>query len=516
MRIKFDEQKVLVCDGAMGTMIFESGVNIMGCPELLNETHPQVIIDIHKAYVKNGANLVETNTFGGSTLKLREYGLADRSYDLCKIGAEMARDAVGDEALVAGSVGSTGTLLEPMGKITFEEVYESFKIQMQGLADGGVDLYLLETMMEITELKAAYLAARDVAPHIPIICQMTYTESGTTVMGTTPEIAATVMEYMGADYIGVNCSTGPEGLLNVVRRMGAVSNVPLTVQPNAGLPEMEDGHVVYRETPETMASFVKEFVAAGAKIVGGCCGSTPVHIKAIADAAAECSYLVPMDEKPVALCSRRARMVLGEKQLKAAVLMDNEESKAVCLTGDGRGLNGILRKQVKKGANCLYLGLTEDLLSDELVKQMILGLNGPLSLPLVISAASGKYLEGMLRLASGNVLIADVAPEQFETVLPLAKRYGAGLVLRPKNEKELIFCETLIGKAIEQNISKGLVLLDASLLVAETKDSSWLERVLTISQHAMISLDSLGEDLSSAGKATLVLADFRDEQYQGL
>ena len=209
-------------------------------------------------------------------------------------------------------------------------------------------------------------------------------------------------------------------------------------------------------------------------------------------------------------------MVLGEKQLKAAVLTDNKESKAVCLTGDGRGLTGILRKQVKKGANCLYLGLTEDLLSDELVKQMILGLNGPLSLPLVISAASGKYLEGMLRLASGNVLIADVAPEQFGTVLPLAKRYGAGMVLRPKNEKELLSCEVLIEKAVEQNISKGLVLLDASRLVAESKDSSWLERVLTISQHAMIRLDSLGEDLSSAGKAALVLADFRDELYQGL
>ncbi len=516
MRIEFDEQKVLVCDGAMGTMIFKSGVKIMGCPELLNETHPQVISDIHTAYVKSGANLVETNTFGGSTLKLREYGLADRAYDLCKIGAEIARDAVGNQALVAGSVGSTGTLIEPMGKITFEEVYESFKIQMQGLADGGVDLYLLETMMEITELKAAYLAARDVAPHIPVICQMTYTESGTTVMGTTPEIAATVMEGMGADFIGVNCSTGPEGLLDVVRRMGVVTNVPLTVQPNAGLPEMEDGHVVYRETPETMAFFVKEFVAAGAKIVGGCCGSTPVHIKAIADAAAECNYTVPKDEKPVSLCSRRVRTVLGETQLKAAVLMANEESEAVCLTGDGRGLTGILRKQVKKGANCLYLGLTEELLSDELVKQLMLGLNGPLSLPLVISAAAGKHLEGILRLASGNALIADVALDQFDAVLPLAKRYGAGLVLRPRNEEELISCEALKEKAVEQNIARGLFLIDASLLVAETKDSSWLARALAISQHAMIRLDSLGEDLSSAGQAALVLADFRDERYQGL
>ena len=466
MRIDFDKEKVLVCDGAMGTMIYQSGVELNGCPEELNVTHPEVIQNIHKAYVESGSNLVETNTFGGSPLKLGEYGLAERAYELCRKGAQIAREAVGENALVAGSVGSTGKLPPPMGDTGFDELFEAFKVQMQGLKDGGVDLFLIETMMEITELKAAYLAARSVAPDLPVICQMTFTQNGTTVMGTTPEIAACVMEGMGADYIGVNCSTGPEGLLEVVRRMGAVTNVPLTVQPNAGLPEMEDGQVVYRETPETMASFVAAFVEAGAKIVGGCCGTTPLHIKAIAEAAAFCRYQEPVEEKPASLCSRRVRVELGRTQLRAAGLFDDQETRALLGSQDVRGLIKILRKQVKNGANGLYIALSEEHLSEELVDRFMESLNGPLSLPLVVSADTGKYLERFLMLMSGSALIADVRPEQFDGALALAKRYGAGLVLRPIDQKQREVCENLVSKALSQGLAKGLVMLDLTELAA--------------------------------------------------
>lgn len=516
MRIEFNKQKVLVCDGAMGTMIYESGVELVSCPELLNESNPEVIRNIHKAYIDNGANIVETNTFGGSPLKLGEYGLANRAYDLCKIGAEIAKDAAGEQALVAGSVGSTGKLIAPMGEYSFEEVREAFQVQMQGLADGGVDLYLIETMMEITELKAAYLAARDVAPHIPVICQMTYTDCGATVMGTTPEIAASVMEGMGADYIGVNCSTGPAGLLPVVKRMHKVTNVPLTVQPNAGLPEMENDQAVYRETPETMALFVSEFVKAGAKIVGGCCGTTPEHIKAIAAASAECVYVDSNEEKPVSLCSRRVRKVLGEEQIKAASLEAGEEVLGLCQAGDSKRLTKIFRKQIKSGANCLYIALPESYLCEELATQLMLGLNGPLNLPLVLSTASGEYLEKFLMLASGNALIGDVHIENFDAMLALAKRYGAGLALRPRNEKEFSFCEEQIEKAVSEKIARGLLLIDISDLVAKEGDTTWFAKAKAKSRYIMLHLDSLSEDISNISDAELVIADFREERFQGI
>ncbi len=515
MRIEFDKQKILVCDGAMGTMIYESGVEIKSCPELLNETNPEVIRNIHTAYIESGANIIETNTFGGSPLKLGEYDLSDRAYDLCKLGAQIAREAAGSQALVAGSVGSTGKLIAPMGEYSFDEVLKAFQVQMQGLADGGVDLYLLETMMEITELKAAYLAARDVAPDIPVICQMTYTDCGATVMGTTPEIAASVMEGMGADYIGVNCSTGPAGLLAVVKRMGAVTNVPLTVQPNAGLPEMENDHVVYRETPETMALFVPEFVKAGAKIVGGCCGTTPKHIKAIAMASAECVYAEPVGEKPVALCSRRVRKVLGEEQIRAASLEAGEETKSLCQAEDSRRLTKILRKQIKSGANCLYIALPESYLSEELATQLMLGLNGPLNLPLVLSRVCGKHLERLLMLASGNALIGDVRMEDFDAMLTLAKRYGAGLGLRPRNEEELSSCEALIERAVSEGLARGLLLIDIGDLLEIDGSSAWAAKARNLSRYIMLHLDSMPEDLA-ASEIELVIADFRKERFQGL
>jgi len=346
MQIK-DNQRIIVCDGAMGTMIQNSGLDTKVCPELWNERAPEVIEGIHRAYMESGADMVETNTFGGSPIKLNDYGLADQAYDLCKKAAENARRAVSGKALVAGSVGPTGALLKPLGTTDFEEVVEAYKIQVRGLIDGGVDLILIETMMEITEVKAAVLATKSVDPAIPVITQMTFTASGTTMMGTTPEIAAIVMESFGADYVGVNCSTGPEELLPVVKRMAAATHLPLSVQPNAGLPEMEDDLVVYRQTPEHMASFVKDFVEAGACLVGGCCGTTPEHIGAISKAALGLSRKERPEAKRMAICSRNKLVMPGEERIGIAKLCWNEETKALFSKGDVKPLLQHIRKQMK-------------------------------------------------------------------------------------------------------------------------------------------------------------------------
>ncbi len=511
MRITFDEQHVLVCDGAMGTMIQNSGLDRSVCPELWNELRPDVIEHIHKAYVESGAEILETNTFGGSPLKLKEYGLEEKAYDLCKQGAEIARRAAKDKALVAGSVGPTGALFKPMGTTTFEQAYQSYLIQMQGLVDGGVDMILIETMMEITELKAALLAAKQVAPDMVVVCQMTFTENGTTIMGTTPEIAATVLTGLGAHYVGVNCSTGPEGLLDVVRKMGQTTELPLSVQPNAGLPEMEGEETVYRESPEHMASFVARFVESGAKIVGGCCGSTPAHIAAIAREAKNCKYSPRKMDETLLLCSRNRLVRLEGESIKVARLLQDEETKLALEEKRVNDLHKILRKQLKAGAQCISVELSEEGLDEEFLEALMLGFSGPLSVPLLFSAKLGSKLEYLLRLATGNSLIIDVQPQNLDTLMPLAKHYGAGLVVNLGEKDILTTWDSVTETAKQEGFRLSHLLADLSVLLQEQADTS----VLTAWQGSILMRLDAADDIAKERFLTLprqpdlLLADYR-------
>lgn len=512
-------QKIIVCDGAMGTMIQNSGLDPKVCPEVWNEKAPEVIENIHRAYVESGAGMVETNTFGGSPIKLGDFGLADRSYDLCKKAAEIARRAVSGKALVAGSVGPTGGLLKPLGTMDFEEVVEAYKIQIKGLIDGGADLILIETMMEITEVKAAVLAARSVDPRIPLVTQMTFTASGTTMMGTTPEIAAVVMESFGADYVGVNCSTGPEELLPVVRRMAGATHLPLSVQPNAGLPELEDDQVLYRQTPEHMASFIKDFVDAGACLVGGCCGTTPAHIAAIAKAASGLSRKERPEAKRMAVCSRNKLVMPGEERLGVAKLFLNEATKAIFAKGDAKSVLQHLRKQMKASdkVSALCLALDEGWLDAEMTEALMLGLRGPLSLPLLASAKTGVWLEKILRLSSGNVMITDVDQNNLASVLPLARQYGASLALQLQGKEEDAEIDGLLDACREAGIPAKRISLDLGRALNKNH-IDWLRKQtgkdfpLLVQQEADVEQDfSL---LSELPEKIWIAADFTDEKVR--
>ena len=460
--------------------------------------------------------MVETNTFGGSPIKLNDYGLADQAYDLCKRAAENARRAVLDKALVAGSVGPTGALLKPVGPTDFEEVVEAYKVQIKGLVDGGVDAILIETMMEITEVKAAVLAAKSVDPNIPIITQMTFTASGTTMMGTTPEIAAIVMESFGADYVGVNCSTGPEELLSVVQRMANVTHLPLSVQPNAGLPEMEDDVVVYKQTPDHMASFVKAFVDAGACIVGGCCGTTPDHIAAISKAALGLTRKERPEAKRMAICSRNKLVLPGEEQIGVAKVCLNEETKELFQKGDAKALLQHLKKQMKAGSKigAICLALENDWLDLETAEALMLGLRGPLSLPLLVSARTGKALEKILRLATGNVMITDVDTTNLETILLLARQYGASLALQLRGDEDDAAIEALLSLCKEGGIPVKRIALDLGPAL-ESNYADWLKKQsgkdlpLIVQQQ-----EDLQQDFSLLAilpETTWIVADFTDE-----
>jgi methionine synthase I (cobalamin-dependent)/5,10-methylenetetrahydrofolate reductase len=281
------DDRVLVCDGAMGTMLYGKGIFINRCFESLNQSHPDLVVDVHCAYLKAGADVVETNTFGANRMKLRAFGLGDQVREINLAGAVLARKAVDKfkgEAYVAGAIGPLGVRVEPWGKTGVDEAEAMFRDQAQALVDGKVDLFILETFRDLNEIGAAIAAVRSVCD-LPIVAQMTTEEDGLSLDGAPPEQFAPELIKRGANVVGINCSVGPAPMLETVERISDIVDVWLSAQPNAGKPRDIEGRNLYLCSPEYMASYARRFIASGVRLVGGCCGTTPEHIRQIALAA---------------------------------------------------------------------------------------------------------------------------------------------------------------------------------------------------------------------------------------
>jgi len=277
------DTRVLVCDGAMGTMLYAKGIFLNRCFDELNVTQPDLVAELHREYVRAGADVIETNTFGANRFKLTGFGLADQTKHLNTQGARIARHAARDTAFVAGAIGPLGVRIEPWGRTSVGEAEDAFREQAAALAAGGVDLFMLETFRDLNELIAAVRAVRSVSS-LPIVAQMTTDADGHSLDGTPPETFAPALEQAGADVIGVNCSVGPAAMLETVEAIARVSAARLVAQPNAGRPRDVEGRNLYLCSPEYMATYARRFVTAGARLVGGCCGTTPDHIRQIATA----------------------------------------------------------------------------------------------------------------------------------------------------------------------------------------------------------------------------------------
>jgi 5-methyltetrahydrofolate--homocysteine methyltransferase len=286
---RLSEDKPLVADGAMGTMLLERGLEPGQCPEAVNLTRSRVLEEIAAAYLDAGAEMIQTNTFGGSPLKLARHGLEDDMATVNRAAVQAARTAAGDRAYVAGSCGPSGRILKPYGDIDPDEVYDSFRRQLEVLIDAGVDCVCVETMVDLVEASTAVRAAKAVSPTMPVTASMTFdpTPKGFhTVMGVTVEAAATGLREAGADLVGSNCGNGIENMVAIARVFAASSGLPIIIRSNAGLPEMHGGETVYPETPSFMAERAQELVAAGVRVIGGCCGTTPEHIRALRESIA--------------------------------------------------------------------------------------------------------------------------------------------------------------------------------------------------------------------------------------
>ncbi|MFY9792384.1 MAG: bifunctional homocysteine S-methyltransferase/methylenetetrahydrofolate reductase [Candidatus Sulfotelmatobacter sp.] len=279
------KQSPVLCDGAMGTLLYSKGIFINRCYDELNLSQPDLIRAIHHEYLQAGAEIIESNTFGANAFRLARHSLADKVHDINRMGARLAREASKSfDVWVAGSVGPLGTRIEPLGKTSFEEARQAFREQIEALAEGGVDLLMLETFGYLEELHQAMLAAKDVGAGLPLVVQVTIDEDGNCLDGSDPQTFAPRLEDWGADVIGCNCSVGPVAMLDAIERVRALTSLPLAAQPNAGIPRSVEGRNIYLCSPEYMASYARKFVAAGARIVGGCCGTTPDHIRVMKSA----------------------------------------------------------------------------------------------------------------------------------------------------------------------------------------------------------------------------------------
>jgi len=282
------QREILISDGALGTLLQAQGLQPGECPESWCVTHPEILREIALAYLAAGSHIIETNTFGGNAYKLRNYGMANKVVEFNQAAAALVKEAVRDDGYVAGSVGPTGHIVEEEGgDVTPADLYAAFKAQVVALAEGGVDAFCIETMLSLTEAIQAVKAAKE-NTRLPVMCTFTFEESPRgfrTMMGVTPERAAREVAEAGADIVGANCGNGIAKMIEITRQMrAAVPNTPILIQANAGLPVLEGDKTVFKETPEQMASRVKELIEAGANIIGGCCGTTPAHIAAMARA----------------------------------------------------------------------------------------------------------------------------------------------------------------------------------------------------------------------------------------
>ena len=441
---KIKKDGPLILDGATGTNLMAAGMPVGVCPEAWILENPQVLLDLQRAYAEAGMDIVYAPTFTGNRIKLKEYGLEDRLEEINRSLVELSRQAVGDDVLIAGDMTMTGQQLYPMGELRFEELVEVYREQAEALYHAGVDLFVVETMMSLQECRASVLAIREICD-LPIMVSLTYNEDGRTLFGTPPEAAVVVLQSLGADVIGINCSTGPMEMIEPVRRMAQYAKIPILAKPNAGLPELVDGQTVYRMTPEEFAEAGKALVEAGAAIVGGCCGTRPEHIRALADTVRGMEIRKPLATHRRVLSSERKIveidtdgnfMVVGERINPTGKKKLQEELR------EGRMdlVRQFAREQEENGARILDVNMgTNGIDEKEMMCEAIYEVTSTVDCPLCIDTSYPEVMEAALRIYPGRALINSISleAEKIEKFLPLAKKYGAMFILLPLSDEGL-------------------------------------------------------------------------------
>lgn len=489
------EQGAVILDGATGTNLQQAGMPVGVCPEQWILEHPQVMLDLQKAYVEAGTQILLAPTFTANRIKLEEYGLQDELERMNRELVAISREAAGDKALVAGDITMTGRQLYPMGELMFEELVEVYKEQIRVLCDAGVDLIIVETMMSLQESRAAVIAAKETC-ELPVLVSMTFNEDGRSLYGTDPVTAVVTLQSLGADAVGMNCSTGPEQMLEPIRRMAEYALVPLIAKPNAGMPELEDGVTVYKTTPEEFAAVGVQLAEAGAAVIGGCCGTTPAHIRALTEAVRR----IPRPERT----ARRRRLLTSERktveiELDGPFLVIGErinptgKKKLQAQLREGRLdlVRDMARAQEESGASVLDVNMGMNGIDE---KQMMLDtiyeVTYTVDCPLCIDSSHVDIIEEALRIYPGRALINSISleKEKFEKLLPIAKRYGAMFILLPLSDAGLpkdtqekrAIVRRIMEAALETGMHREDIVVDGLVATVGANPAAALETFDTI------------------------------------
>ena len=469
---------IVLLDGATGTNLQKAGMPGNVCPEQWILEHPQVMRNLQRSYVEAGTKILYTPTFTGNRIKLAEYGLADQLKRMNTSLVGLAKEAADGRAFTAGDLTMTGQQLYPLGELQFEELVGVYQEQAKVLYEAGVDLFVVETMMSLQETRAAVLAIRETC-NLPVMASMTFEADGRTLFGTDPKTAVVVLQSLGVDAVGLNCSTGPSEMIGIVQEMYAYANIPILAKPNAGLPELEDGRTVYRTSPQEFAEAGKKLAEAGAAILGGCCGTTPDHIHALADAVSGCRPRCVHTERRRVLSSERKTVEItldGSFQVIGERINPTGKKKLQAQLREGKLdlVRTMAREQEVNGATVLDVNMGMNGIDEmQMMREAIYEVTTTVDCPLCIDSSSVEVMEAALRIYPGRALINSISleKEKFERLLPIAKKYGAMFILLPLSEEGLpktpeekrsivhtIFDEALrLGFAKEDVIVDGLV-----------------------------------------------------------
>ncbi len=448
---EYIRQGFVFLDGATGSNLQEHGMQAGDCPETWILEHPDVFVELQKGYIQAGSDVLYAPTFTCNRIKLAEYGLEDRLEEMTAKLVGLSRRAVEEsgttrQVYIAGDMTMTGEQLYPMGTLSFEELVDVYKEQVRALVAAGIDLFAVETMMSLQECRGAVLAIKETCgDELPVMVTLTFQEDGRTLYGTSPETAAIVLESMGVDAVGVNCSAGPDKMVDLIQRMERMVGIPLVVKPNAGLPKLVDGRTAYDMGAEEFSETMLPLVKKGATILGGCCGTTPEHIKRLRERLAGEVPVFPEKKKVRALTNERNYVeidlegtfsIVGERINPTG----KKELQAQLREGELELVVSMAEEQVEKGAKILDVNMGMNGIDEkEMMLQAIYELTLAVDVPLSIDSSYVDVVEQALRIYPGRALINSISlePEKFEKLIPAAKKYGAMFILLPLSDQGL-------------------------------------------------------------------------------
>lgn len=498
---EFLRQGFVVLDGATGSNLQQAGMESGDCPEQWIAEHPEVFIDLQCRYIEAGSDVLYTPTFTCNRIKLDEYGLASKQEELTKTLVGLTKEAIrrsktDRKIYAAGDISMTGQQLEPIGSMPFEELVDVYKQQVSLLVEEGVDLFAIETMMSLQECRAALLAVKETCD-IPVLVTLTYQEDGRTLYGTSPETALVVLQSMGADAIGINCSTGPDKMVDAVKAMAEYACVPLVVKPNAGLPFLQDGVTCYDMDAESFSEAMMPLVDVGATVLGGCCGTTPQHIRKLVSLLKEKKAREIPERKSIRALTTERNItpisldgrfrIVGERINPTGKKELQEKLRA----GDLSLVMDMAEEQEKLGASILDVNMGMNGIDEkEMMLRAVNELTMTVDLPLSIDSSYVDVVESALRIYPGRALINSISlePEKFEKLIPIAKKYGAMFILLPLSdaglpkdldEKKTII-HTILDEAKRQGMAEEDIVVDGLVATIGANKNAALEVLETI------------------------------------